>query len=139
MGSYTFLDTDEILEKAVGMSIPDIFAAEGEEAFRDVEGQVLNSVYAYVRCVISTGGGIVCRRENWSKLQTGIVVWLDVEPNIIMQRIDGSNRPLLQTPDPFQTITNLLNDRMELYKNADVRVRITDQNESEESVADRVV
>ena len=43
------------------MSIPEIFEAEGEEGFRDVEGQVLDSVHAYVRCVISTGGGIVCR------------------------------------------------------------------------------
>mmetsp|Transcript_21409 Transcript_21409/g.31976 ORF Transcript_21409/g.31976 Transcript_21409/m.31976 type:complete len:192 (-) Transcript_21409:9-584(-) len=51
MGSYNFLDTDTIIENATGMSIPAIFEAEGEEGFRNVEAQVLDSVQAYVRCV----------------------------------------------------------------------------------------
>jgi shikimate kinase len=139
MGSYTCLDTDDIIEKAVGMTIPEIFKTEGESSFRDVEGQVLNSVYAYIRCVISTGGGIVCRTENWSKLQTGLVVWLDVEPEIIIQRIEGTDRPLLQTSDPLQTIKDLLQDRTELYSNADVRVRIDSPDETEEDIANRVI
>ena len=61
MGTYSFLDTDGIIENVTGMTIPAIFEAEGEEGFRSVEGQVLDSVHAYVRCVVSTGGGIVCR------------------------------------------------------------------------------
>ena len=126
IGKYTFLDTDEIIEKAAGMTIPEIFDAEGEEGFRQVEGQVLDSVHPYVRCVISTGGGIVCRMENWSKLQTGLVVWLDVAPELIMKRIEGTDRPLLQTEDPLQTLKDLLEERKDKYANADIRIEVTE-------------
>jgi shikimate kinase len=133
MGSYTLLDTDEIIEKATGMAIPEIFEQEGEEGFRKVEGQVLDSVHPYVRCVISTGGGIVCRKENWSKLHTGLVVWLDVEPETIMKRIEGTNRPLLQTEDPLQTLKDLLRGRKNMYMQADVRVEVPDDMEAEDA------
>jgi shikimate kinase len=138
MGTYNFLDTDDIIEKASGMSIPSIFAAEGEEGFRQVESQILDSVHPYVRCVIATGGGIVCRRENWSKLHTGMIVWLDVLPEIIMNRIEGSNRPLLQTDNPLETLRKLLDERTELYSQADLRVDIS-QDMAEDDVADLVI
>lgn len=138
MGSYSFLDTDEIIEKATGRTIPEIFREVGEEGFRDVEGQVLDSVHPYVRCVISTGGGIVCRMENWSKLHTGLVVWLDVAPEIIIQRIQGTDRPLLQTADPLQKLRDLLEERTPKYMQADIRVKITEEMK-EEDVADMVV
>merc|ERR1711935_981439 len=89
IGTYNFLDTDDIIERASGMKIKEIFYAEGEAGFRDVESQILTSVHAYVRCVISTGGGIVCNNDNWSKLQSGLVVFLDVAPELIIERIGG--------------------------------------------------
>ena len=138
MGTYNFLDTDEIIEKATGMAIPEIFASEGEDGFRDVESQVLDSVHPYVRCVISTGGGIVCKRENWSKLHTGMTVWLDVPPEIIIKRIEGTDRPLLQTDNPLETLNRILDDRMELYSQADLRISIS-ENLNEEEVADLVI
>lgn len=141
MGSYNFLDTDEIIEKAVGMTIEQIFEEEGEECFRKVEGQVLNSVHAYVRCVVSTGGGIVCRMENWSKLQSGIVVWLDVAPEVILARIQKSgkdNRPLLKTEDPLQMLKNLCEERKDRYIQADLRIEVTEDMDTSE-VADTVV
>jgi len=138
MGNYNFLDTDSIIEKVTGMTIPEIFKAEGETGFRGVEAQVLDSVHAYVRCVISTGGGVVCRLENWSKLQTGIVVWLDVQPEIIIKRIEGTDRPLLQTADPLQKLNELLAARKERYMQADVRVHVTEDMD-ENVVADAVI
>ena len=138
MGTYNFLDTDDIIEKAAGMSIPDIFESEGEEAFREAEAQILDSVHAYVRCVVSTGGGIVCRMQNWSKLQTGIVVYLQVEPEVIMKRIEGTDRPLLQTENPLETMKNLMEERKERYGQADITIEISvDMNEDD--VADTVV
>lgn len=125
MGTYSFLDTDNIIESATGTTIPKIFEAEGEDGFRDVEAQVLDSVHAYVRCVISTGGGIVCRQMNWSKLQSGIVIWLNVEPEVIMSRIEGTDRPLLQTEDPLATLKSILEERRSLYEQADVHIEIT--------------
>lgn len=138
MGSYNFLDTDEIIEKASGMTIPEIFEAEGEEGFRKVEAQILNSVHPYVRCVISTGGGIVLQTNNWSKLQTGLVIWLDAAPEVIMKRIEGTDRPLLQTEDPLKTLTELLEARKEKYAQADIRVEIT-ADMDEEEVANKII
>eukprot|EP00571_Detonula_confervacea_P017042 CAMPEP_0172309618 /NCGR_PEP_ID=MMETSP1058-20130122/10262_1 /TAXON_ID=83371 /ORGANISM="Detonula confervacea, Strain CCMP 353" /LENGTH=308 /DNA_ID=CAMNT_0013022277 /DNA_START=18 /DNA_END=945 /DNA_ORIENTATION=- len=124
MGTYNFLDTDIILERATGMTIPQIFEDEGEDAFRDAEAQVLDSVHAHVRCVISTGGGLVVRNQNWSKLQTGLVVYLKVEPEVIMKRIEGTDRPLLQTENPLETLKKLTEERRERYEQADVTVEI---------------
>ena len=133
MGSYNWLDTDEIIEKAAGMSIPEIFEAEGEDAFREVEAQVLDSVHPYVRCVISTGGGIVMRNNNWSKLHTGIVVWLDVDPEVIHKRIEGTDRPLLQTEDPLQTLQSLLEARKDKYQQADLRIEVSEDMNAEDT------
>lgn len=138
IGSYTFLDTDDILEKATKTSIPEIFEAEGEEGFRKLEAQILDSVHPYVRCVISTGGGIVTRMENWSKLQTGLVIWLDADPEIIMKRIQGTDRPLLQTEDPLQKLKELLKERKNKYMNADIRVQISEDMDTA-AVADQVI
>ena len=130
MGTYNFLDTDQIIEQVTKMSIPDLFDAEGEEGFRLVEGQVLDSVHAYIRCVVSTGGGIVQRMENWSKLQTGIVVWLDVPAEVICQRLEQSDggiegRPLLaQSDDPVATLQELMEKRQSFYSQADIRVKV---------------
>ena len=138
MGTYNFLDTDAIIEKATGMTIPEIFEAEGEEGFRDVESQVLNSVHSYVRCVVSTGGGLVCRSENWSKLQSGIVIWLDVDPEVIIKRIEGTDRPLLQTDDPLQKLKDLLEERQTKYNQADLRIEV-EEGMDEAAVADKIV
>jgi shikimate kinase len=138
MGTYNFLDTDEIIEKTTKMTIPEIFKSEGEDGFREVEGKILDAVHPYVRCVISTGGGIVCRRENWSKLHSGIVVWLDVDLEVIMKRIEGTNRPLLQTADPMQKLKDLLDERKDKYGQADVRIEIT-EGMDENMVADEVI
>lgn len=143
MGAYNFLDTDQILEKAVGKSIPEIFADEGEEAFRDVESQILDTVHSYIRCVVSTGGGMVERNQNWSKLQTGIVVFLDVDPEVIIKRLEGGkgmeNRPLLQTDDPLQTLTDLLEKRKAKYNQADIAIKVDDISLTEKDVADLVI
>lgn len=127
MGTYNFLDTDTILERVAGMTIPQIFESEGEGAFRDAEAQVLDTVHAHVRCVISTGGGLILRNSNWSKLQTGIVIYLNVAPEIIYERIKhNTDRPLLvQSSNPLTTLIELTNERKEKYEQADVTIDIT--------------
>jgi len=140
MGTYNFLDTDTIIESATGKTIPEIFESEGEEGFRNVEAQVLDSVHAHVRCVVSTGGGIVCRLTNWSKLQTGIVIWLDVDPEIIIRRIGNDpNRPMLQTSEnPLQSIKDLLEQRKARYSQADVHVEVKKEMDIDQT-ADMVI
>lgn len=103
---YVKLDSDDLVERAAGRSIPDIFKEEGEEAFREAEAQVLEELSAYKGAVISTGGGAPTRKMNWMHLQTGIVVFLDVHPDILAERIlaDGASaRPMLETQRPDET------------------------------------
>merc|ERR1711935_675396 len=123
------------------LTVSEIFESEGEEGFRGVETQVLDTVHSYVRCVISTGGGLVCKPQNWAKLQSGIVIWLDVAPEIILKRIKASgsdDRPLLRTEDPLQTLKDLLEEREAKYSQADFRVEITEDMD-EDMVASKIV
>ena len=122
---YQFFDTDAVVEAAAGQPIPQIFAHQGEHAFRQIETQVLAELSAYRRLVIATGGGIVTQQQNWSYLHHGIVVWLDVPPAILQARLAGDmGRPLLQGQDWDAKLTDLLAQRQPLYAQADVRVEV---------------
>ncbi len=136
---YRFLDTDAVIEQVAGRSIPEIFATDGEANFRQIETQVLAQVTEYTRMAIATGGGIVLDRQNWSYLQQGVVVWLDVPIDQLCQRLQGDEgRPLLKTADPKQTLTKLLGDRQNLYAQADVKVTVAPDEEPDQT-AERVL
>lgn len=122
---YQFFDTDMVLEAAVGQTIPEIFDQQGEAAFRQLETEVLAELSTYKQLVIATGGGIVTRQENWSYLHHGIVIWLDVPPELLKRRLEGDmGRPLLQGSDWEDTVERLLQQREHLYAQADVRVTV---------------
>jgi shikimate kinase len=90
---YRFLDTDMLIESVAQRPISDIFATDGEAAFRDLETAVLEQVVAYTRSVVATGGGMVLRRENWGHLRHGVVVWLDVPLAVLTQRLKPRPEP----------------------------------------------
>lgn len=122
---YQFFDTDAVLESAAHKPIADIFAEQGEAAFRQQETEVLSQLAAYRRLVIATGGGIVTQRQNWSYLHHGIVVWLDVPLAVLETRLVGeTGRPLLQRPDWRQTLADLVEQRQPFYTQADIRVPV---------------
>ncbi len=122
---YQFFDTDTVVEAAAGQSIPDLFASQGETAFRQLETKVLAELSAYRRLVIATGGGIITQQQNWSYLHHGIVVWLDVPTAVLQERLAGeSGRPLLQGQDWETKLTTLLEQRQHLYAQADVRLTV---------------
>jgi shikimate kinase len=117
---YRFVDTDAVISQATGKSITQLFADVGEGAFRQLESQVLAEVSAYTKLVIATGGGIVLRRENWSYLHHGLVVWLDVPVELLYARLaEDTTRPLLQDTDPLGKLRLLYEQRQPLYKQAD--------------------
>jgi shikimate kinase len=138
--NYNFLDTDTLIEKCAGKSIPEIFAQEGEEKFRDLEQQILSQVSAHTRLVIATGGGIVMRSLNWSHLHDGIVVWIDVPVEILYDRLSQSSepRPLLQTVDPLQRLHDLDDQRRDRYAQADIFI-VVSADETPEQVSDRLL
>ena len=136
---YGFVDADAVIEQAAGCSIPEIFERDGEAGFRSLESQVLNAISQRHSLVVATGGGVVTEPENWGVLHSGIVIWLDVVPDQLMQRLkaDSTVRPLLQTADPEADLKALLNKRQPLYAEADLTVVIND--ETPDAVADGIL
>ena len=124
-------DTDEIISSKQKMPIEKIFSIHGEEHFRDLETETLRSLSAEEPAIIVTGGGIVLRSENVDLLKRlGAVTWLDADEVTLRTRIDRlSDRPLLQTVNPEATLSELLEAREPLYRNAaDLRVDISQKN-----------
>lgn len=121
---YTFIDTDSIIEKKAGKSIPEIFHEDGEEHFRVVETEVVQDLCGRRGCVISTGGGTVLNRENILELKKhGVMIWLKASPETIYERVKSEHhRPLLQVEDPLQEINKLLQIREPLYAKADITI-----------------
>jgi shikimate kinase len=135
---YRFVDTDEVIVKAAGKSINEIFAENGEAEFRQLESDVLAQVCAYTKLVIATGGGIIMQQHNWSYLHHGLIVWLDVPVQIILQRLaEDDTRPLLQD-DPESKLRSLLEQRQPMYSQADLHITIN-AAETPEEIATRIL
>lgn len=119
-----FVDTDALIERAAGRTIADIFAHDGEAAFRALETQTLAALDAASPAVYATGGGIVTRDENWPLLKRlGRVVHLHAAAEVLFERVRGeSHRPLLKTAAPRETFNELFALREALYGQADLTV-----------------
>ena len=136
---YSFVDTDEVIEKSTGKTINQIFADEGEENFRQIESEVLSQLSAHTQLTIATGGGIVLQRFNWSYLHHGMVIWLDAPVDVLMARLQNDiTRPLLQNDNPAQALQKLLDQRKSLYAEADLHIRIS-ANDTPEQIVSRII
>lgn len=117
---YPLIDTDSVIEQRAGKSVRQIFADEGEDAFREAETELLRELATTPATpqIIATGGGIVVRPENRMLLRRlGYVVWLRAPLATIVRRTRRNNaRPLLQTEDPVARITGLLEKRDPWYR-----------------------
>lgn len=100
-----FYDTDRLAEERLGESIPSFWSREGEEAFRHIEGLVVESLPELPRAVISTGGGIVLRPENRKRLRNvGRVFYIRLRPETLIPRLQNSwgSRPRLMQEVPLE-------------------------------------
>ena len=136
---YGFVDADAVIEQVAGCTISEIFERDGEEEFRSLETQVMRSISERHSLVVATGGGVVTRTENWGMMHQGIVIWLDVERRQLLQRLqsDSTQRPLMMTGDPAETLDEILKQRRPLYDEADLTVVI--ESESANVVADGII
>ncbi len=128
-----FCDIDTEIEKTTGMTIPQYFAEHGEASFREVEAALVKKLSQYANSVISTGGGVVLKRENIENLRKkGVLVCLSSRPEVILERIQNdTNRPLLNHGDPYQNILKLIRERETLYQAADIYIDTSDLDISE--------
>jgi shikimate kinase/3-dehydroquinate synthase len=102
-----FLDLDELIADRAGKSIADIFAQDGEPAFRSLEAQVCKEVREPGGQVIAAGGGAVLKPANREALAAGgTVICLQATPEVIARRLAGGNgRPLLNEHDAYTSHT----------------------------------
>jgi len=108
-----FVDTDKLVQKRAGATIPGIFASGGEEAFRSLEREVVAEVLRGPRSVVALGGGAVTDPETRSDLMDSLVLYLDTSYSSVIERIgEAADRPMLQLGDPFE----LFQARHRLYR-----------------------
>ena len=119
-----FLDSDEEIEKAAQMTIPEIFEQRGEPEFRAGETRVIARVLKDDGIVLATGGGAFVNGDTRALIKSQAVsVWLKAEVDILFERVSRrSNRPLLKTANPRGTLEKLVEDRYPIYAEADVTV-----------------
>lgn len=111
-----FIDMDAVLEERAGQTIPAIFAAQGEAAFRRMERDLCQELAARQGLVIATGGGALVDATNRARLAaTGLVICLEASPDSLLARLRESDRPLLQAADPEARIRELLAARAAAY------------------------
>ena len=125
---FKFVDIDQALIERTGVTISHIFELEGEEGFRERESRLLKEVSEQSNVVVSTGGGIVTRKENLETMRKqGTIVFLDVPIRVLWHRLkDCQNRPLLQVNDPRQKIEQLIVERTPLYLDAaDIHLKVS--------------
>lgn len=137
---WEFLDSDAQVLAATGRTVPDIFAEDGEPAFRAAESRVLSeAMTGSAPAVISVAGGAVLSEDNRTLLaSSGVVVWLRADPATLGQRVGtGAGRPLLGE-DPLESLTALYEVRRPLY--ASVAHLVIDVDDlTPDDVVDRVL
>ena len=119
-----FVDSDEEVEKAAGMTIEDIFKAHGEADFRAGEVRVIARLLKDQDLVLGTGGGAFINAETRGLVKASAVsVWIKADFELLFARVQRrSNRPLLKTANPRQTLQDLIDRRYPIYAEADVTI-----------------
>ncbi len=141
---WEFVDTDQEIQRVQERSIADIFAQDGEAAFRRIESEVLQRVLVGRRKVIGVGGGAVLSRRNRKLLRTtGICVWLTAPPEELYQRIVSDGQTAAQRPDltpagGLQEVEAVLQSRLPIYE-ATAEIVVSTAGLSVEQVADAVL
>lgn len=122
--NLTFIDLDSFLEEKYFRTIPQIFAEEGEDAFRKKERKVLEEVCGFDDVILATGGGAPCFFDNMELMnESGFCVFLDVDISSLVNRLihAKTERPLIKGKSPeelYVFIEGLLAKRRPFYEKA---------------------
>ena len=119
-----FKDSDQLIVKAAGISIAEIFELAGEVKFREMERKTLGNLALASPQIIATGGGAFCQKDTADLLlQHTLTIWLKASPTTLLVRIGNTKtRPLLQNGDPLSTLTRLDEQRARFYKKAHIHI-----------------
>ncbi|CAN5350470.1 shikimate kinase [soil metagenome] len=121
-----FADGDDEIEQAAGMTVSEIFATMGEQAFRDGEARVMRRLLEGPPMVLATGGGAVMTAETRALLrETSIMVWLRADLKIVASRVQRRDtRPLLRGKDAYQALSEMALVRYPVYGEAHLTVDV---------------
>lgn len=116
------VDMDKIIERTSKMTINEIFEKHGEEYFRNLETEIAKRLSNLNGYIISTGGGVVLRKENMDYLsKTGYVIYINRTPDDIVKSVKTENRPLLASG--ADKLYQIYEERHSLYtKYSDITV-----------------
>lgn len=121
-----YIDTDDALARRAGRSIPAIFAAEGEQHFRQLEAAEVRTALAGPPSVISLGGGALLHPATRIHAADQCLIWLDADPTVLARRVapqgEARGRPLLAGADPVGRLRELADQRRSLYAQAHIRL-----------------
>ncbi|MBA7580986.1 Shikimate dehydrogenase (NADP(+)) [subsurface metagenome] len=133
------VEMDELIVRKAGMSISKIVAQRGWERFRDLEEEVTAEVARRDDIINATGGGVVVREQNITKLkQNGLVVWLTANVDTLSKRIgEDDSRPLLKGKTQQEDIEITLAERQPLYRKA-ADITIDTEDKTPEAVAELI-
>lgn len=117
---FQLLDSDVEIERKAGKPIPEIFATQGEPAFRAMEREFIEHGHPAEKCIVACGGGLVVQPGMLELLQSkGIVMCLHASVETILKRTHGSkHRPLLNVENPLERIQTLYAQREPVYRRA---------------------
>lgn len=138
-----FLDLDEVIEAAAGKSISEIFADEGEDAFRELEAEALRRTAALPPSLVSTGGGAPCFHGNMDWMnRNGLTVFLDPPLGVLLQRLETgrAHRPVLQPAGELASfVAQKLASRRHYYEKAEIQLVLADPNAEVERLLMRLL
>ncbi len=134
-----FVDADAEIEAGAQMTIPEIFERFGEAYFREGERRVIARLLVGGPKVLATGGGAFLNEATRQRIgQSGVSVWLKPDFEVLLRRVrKRSNRPLLRTANPEQTLRRLLEERSPIYALADITIESRDG--PHDSVVDAII
>ena len=134
-----FVDADIEIEKAAGMTIPEIFSSHGEPYFRAGESRVIARLLEGGPQVLATGGGAFMNVDTRATIRNkGISVWLRATLEVLSRRVKRrSDRPLLKDADPVETLRRLMDERYPVYAEADLTVESRDV--PHEAIVDEII
>ena len=140
--NYTFIETDLLIVKMAGKSIPKIFSEDGEALFREYELKACKKASQLTKSIISCGGGVVLNEVNIKTLkQKCHIVLLTATLEVIYSRAIGNgkeNRPIINKEEPFKEIEKLLRYREPYYKSS-AEIIINTSEKSVERIVEEIL
>ncbi len=138
---WSFMDSDEEIEKRFGVTINRIFEQEGEAGFRRRERQMIDQLTTERGIVLATGGGVIMDAENRRHLTSrGVVVYLQISSETQWRRVSACrNRPLLQTDDPQGRLQTLMEERDPYYRQLADHVVDSNDDQNPHQIAEQIM